>query len=400
MANPTRDEDKLEVVLQRYFNRFRKFNTDVLTKIGETIAKFDGVSPSAAHKIAQQLKYGTTLNEIYAELEKITDLSAKEMEELFDLVAKDDIEFAKEYYDTKGVEYIPYAENDALVRYVKAVANTTGQNFLNISNTKAIGFTTWDNNLQRYVFRELPQIYNDVIDEAVFNVSRGVESYQSAMSKVIKQLAASGVKVNENKVGYGTYNRRIDSSVRQNVLEGLRRVNQETQRLIGEELDSDGVEISAHTLCAEDHVDIQGKQYTKKEFEKLQSELMRPIGMYNCRHFAFSIILSVQEPSYTNKQLKQYAKESGRTFTFDGKEYTAYEGTQLQRKLETAIRYQKDAQILAKAAGNNKVILESQEKITQLTQKYRELSNVAKIPTELERAKVSGYKRVAKNKLK
>ena len=79
------------------------------------------------------------------------------------------------------------------------------------------------------------------------------------------------------------------------------------------------------------------------------------------------------------------------------KTYTNYEGTQLQRKLETEIRKQKDIQIMAKASGNKELVQESQQKITQLTRKYKELSDVSGLPTKLERARVSGYRRTKVN---
>ena len=38
--------------------------------------------------------------------------------------------------------------------------------------------------------------------------------------------------------------------------------------------------------------------------------------------------------------------------------------------------------------------------ITYLTRKYKQLSDISGLPTKMQRMKVSGYKRVAKNKLK
>ena len=50
-----KDDKKLELLLERFYNRFNQYNTKVLEKLGESIKKFDGVSPSTAHKIAQEL---------------------------------------------------------------------------------------------------------------------------------------------------------------------------------------------------------------------------------------------------------------------------------------------------------------------------------------------------------
>ena len=86
-------------------------------------------------------------------------------------------------------------------------------------------------------------------------------------------------------------------------------------------------------------------------------------------------------------------KKNNQKIEFDGKEYTKYECTQLQRKLELEIRKQKDTQIMAKASGNMELVGEAQQKITQLTHKYKELSDVSGLPTKMQRMRVSGYKR-------
>ena len=221
------------------------------------------------------------------------------------------------------------------------------------------------------------------------------------MRSTIRQLADSGIKVHEEKLAYDNgYNKRIDSAVRQDILTGIRQINIGIQEEIGQQLDANGIEISAHSPCAEDHLHIQGKQFSKKEFAKINGDLERPIGEYNCRHFIFSVILGVNQPSYTKKQLKQMEKESNAKIEYEGKTYTKYEATQVQRKLETAIRQQKDRQIIARASGDKEEIGLAQQKISQLTTKYNDFSKKVGIDTYKNRLSVSGYKRVAKSKLK
>ena len=243
--------------------------------------------------------------------------------------------------------------------------------------------------------------YRDLIDEAVFNVTTGTTDYQSAMRDVMKQLADSGVKVHEEKVGYPSgYNRRIDSSVRQNVLTGVRQVNITTQKIVGRQFGADGVEISAHSPCAEDHLSIQGKQFSNAEFKKLNASLERPIGEYNCRHFVFSIVLGVNQPSYSDKMLNQMNRESQSIIEYEGKTYTVYEATQVQRKLETAIRKQKDIQIIARASGDKDGVGMAQKNITSLTNKYNDFSKSAGLDTYKNRLTVSGYHRVSVARMK
>ena len=395
-----KDDKKLELLLERFYNRFNQYNTKVLEKMGESIKKFDGVSPTVAHQIAQELKYGTDIDDLIAELSELSGKSIKDIRESFDLVAEENVAFAEVYAKAKNMEFVDYKDNDQLKRLVKAIAGETNATFKNISNAKAIGFVLKDTNGNK-IFKNLKDTYIDLIDEAVFNAEVGVKDYQSAMRGVIKQLADSGVKIHEEKVGYPSgYNRRIDSSVRQNVLTGVRQLNLEVQKMVGREFGSYGVEISAHSPCAEDHLPIQGKQYSNAEFKKLNASLERPIGEYNCRHFVFSIVLGVNQPSYNNKMLNEINRESQSIIEYEGKKYTAYEATQVQRKLETAIRKEKDRQIIARASGDKDGVSIAQKNITTLTHKYNDFSKNAGLDTYKNRLSVSGYRKVSVAKMK
>lgn len=394
------NEQKLDIVLEKFYNMYNKYNTKVLQKLGNVVKQFDGISPTQAHIIASELKLGYDVNELLEELSKISGKSVKEVEILFDKVAEENVEFSEVYYKAKNKEFIEYKDNQQLQNLVESVKRQTDETFINLSNSRNIGFVLKDEN-NKIIYKPLSKVYNDLIDEAVFNVETGTTNYQSAMRNTIKQLADSGIKVHEEKITWKSgYNRRIDSSVRQNILTGIKQINIGIQEEIGRQLDANGVEISAHSPCAEDHLHIQGKQFSKKEFEKINGDLERPIGEYNCRHFMFSIILGVNQPSYTKKQLNQMQKESVAKVEYEGQTYTKYQATQVQRKLETEIRKQKDRQIIARASGDKEEIDISQQKISQLIRKYNDFSNKVGLNTYKNRLTVSGYKKVAKNKLK
>lgn len=391
------DNEKLDKTLELFYNRFNKFNTKVLKELGNIIKQFDGVSPSQAYQISQELKLGYDLNKLLLELSQISGKSIQDISKLFDKVAEENVNFAESYYKAKNQEFIKYEDNQQLQNLVESIKKQTNNTFINIANSKNIGFTLKDSQ-GNITYKSIPEVYNDLIDESVYNVSIGVEDYQSAMRNTIKQLADSGIKIHEEKLGYKNgYNRRLDSSVRQDILTGIRQVNLDIQKQIGEDFGADGVEISAHFPCAEDHLDIQGRQYSNEQFEKLNSNLDRPIGEYNCRHFVFSIVLGVNLPSYTKSQLARYRKESLQEVNYKGKTYTKYEATQVQRQLETAIRKQKDRQIIARASGDKEEIGLAQQKISQLTTEYNKFSRVANLDTYKNRISVSGYRPVKVN---
>ena len=389
------DDKNLDVVLEKFYNRYNQFNTKILKKMGKTIKLFDGISPSEAHILAQQLKYGTDIDDLINELSTISGKSAIEVQQLLDKVAEENVNFAEAYYKAQNKEFIKYKDNKQLQRYVNAIKNETGEMFYNISKASNIGFVFKDSR-GRTIFKPIKDVYNDLIDEAVINVSTGQKDYYSAMRNVINQLADSGVKVHEDSILYKSgYNRRIDSSVRQHILDSVRQTNIKIQEEVGREFGSDGVEVSAHSPCAEDHLPINGRQFSKKEFERINSNLDRPVGWYNCRHFVFSIILGVNKPEYSKKELHQMEIDSKEKIEYEGKTYTKYQATQTQRKLETEIRRQKDRQIIARSSGDKEEIAKAQEKITILTRKYKDFSNNAGLPVYIGRMRVSGYKRVS-----
>lgn len=155
-----------------------------------------------------------------------------------------------------------------------------------------------------------------------------------------------------------------------------------------------------------------GHQFSNKEFEKLQETGIakdyngdiidihykgnyRPISEYNCYHRPFRIVLGISKPLYTKKQLEEIKEKNNDGFDIDGKHYTMYQGTQLQRLIERRIREQKDIQILAKASGDKELVNISQLKITQYTNKYKQLCKVSGLSSQLKtRASIIGYKRI------
>ena len=73
------DNEQLDKILDLFYERFNKYNTKVLQTLGNAIKQFDGVSPSQAHEIAQELKYGFDLNELLNELSKISGKSVEDI---------------------------------------------------------------------------------------------------------------------------------------------------------------------------------------------------------------------------------------------------------------------------------------------------------------------------------
>ena len=413
-------DEVLDKVIDRLANRIEKSNEYILEKIGKSIKKIGALSSNEVQQLGQIIKYGGDYEKIAKKLSKITGLNVSEIYKIFEEVAKNDYMFAEQFYKYRDIGYIPYDENIALQEQVKAIASMTAQEYINIANTTSIGYAI-KNELGDLVFKNIKQIYYELIDDAILNVAQGKESFDEAMYKKMKEIGDSGLRVVYPTTYIGKdgkehhYTRRLDSAIRMNVKDGLKQLHIETQKQFGKEFKSDGVEITVHLNPAPDHEKVQGHQFSNEEFEKFQNDIdcydyngnfysaeseetgrdRRSIGQYNCYHTTFNIVLGVSKPNYTEEQLQEIIGKNHKGFDFEGKHYTNYEGTQLQRRIETEIRKAKDNQILGKASGNDKLILESQKRVTQLTKKYRKLNKESGLPDMIERARVSGYKRIA-----
>lgn len=409
-------DKKMEIIEERLARRIEKANSYILKEIARSIKEIGTINPSKLQQLVQSLKYGGKYKEMLKQISKLTQLNANDIEKIFDEVARTDYSFAKQFYDYKNINYIPYSENIELKKQVKALAKITANEYLNLTNTTALGFGL-PNKDGTIAFKGLKTAYYDLLDEAVLSIRQGKETFDSAMFRQLRDISESGLKViypttyiDKNGIERH-YTRRLDSAVRMNLNTALKDIHYEIQKQIGEEIDADGVEISTHEYPAEDHAEAQGRQFSNKEYEKLQTtgsattydnisidmhngEHFRPIREWNCKHYEFAIVLGVSKPQMSNEQLEAIKERNSKGFEYEGKHYTMYEGTQLQRQIETEIRKQKDVQISGVASGNEQLIQYSQSNIKTLMQKYREINKASGLEPQIERLKVEGYKKV------
>ena len=397
------NNEQEEKLVQILIDRINALNEDILTIIGNRIKQIGELTPTQVHQIQQMLMYNTDIDRIIQKLAEVSGMNVNDIYSLFEYSAKTNQDFARQFYRARGISYIPYAQNKVLKDQVRAIAKITAKEYANISRTSAIGYTIKDLD-GNITFKDISSTYKDIIDKAILNVGQGKTTYQQEMRKAIKQIGQSGLKTLDYESGRSM---RLDSAIRQNTLEGLRTLTNQIQQQFGEEFGADGVEVSHHINSAPDHIDtVDGKQFSLngdrvvngklyKDFNTVNNSLDRQVSTLNCRHYIFSIVLGVNKPQYTDKQLEEDKKKNKQGFDFEGKHYSNYEGEQLQRLIERRIREQKDVQILAKSSGDKELTLQAQTKITQLTTKYKQLCNASGLPNQLKtRASVVGYRRI------
>lgn len=130
---------------------------------------------------------------------------------------------------------------------VNSIARLTADTYLNIANTRGIGFL-FEGLDGQLSFKNIQQAYYEIIDRGILSISQGKETFQTEMRRIMKQLGNNGVVLYESG-----RTRRLDSAVRMNILDGIRQVSNETAQRFAQEYDADGVEISTHINPAPDH---------------------------------------------------------------------------------------------------------------------------------------------------
>ena len=307
---------------------------------------------------------------------------------------------------------------NSLFKTVTAEAYSTGKEMAERKDTRLSPLASYRQEaspLLRQVVRDydtmsrsttLNSDYKKTIRQYVNRLTMGGEdNAPTAMRKAIRELTAQGISTIDYQSGRSM---RMDTAVRRDLMGEFTQIVQNIQNKVGQEIGADGWEISAHEHAAIDHIDIQGHTFTNAEFEKLQNgedaediegnvyQTDRPIGMWNCRHLFFPVLIGISEPSFTNEQLEAMQDRNEDGIDFDGKHYTLYEAEQQQRQLETAMRRERENLNLYKEVRETSPQAEhdyqkSKARLAELRNEYKELGAALEpkaIRMKLERASV------------
>ena len=359
------NENWLKELPEQMVTRLNTVNEFAVHRICKRVKAIGQLAESDVDSIKSAVQYaGADIDAIKKQLAQASKKINADIEQIFAQVENANIEHLNPFYEYRGKTKL-VAGAGYIHTLVKAVERRTKGIYRNLSDTHAIGF--------RVDGKTIPirHAYINIIDRAIYLAQSGMVDYHTALRTVVNELSKSGLRRVDFKSGY---TRRLDSQAHMNILEGVRQVNTEILAQAGEEFGANGVEISAHALCAPDHINIQGKQFSKKHFDMLQSKLKRPIGTLNCHHFAIPIILGVSQPVYTADELLQLRKKSREKVEHEGEVFTRYEASQEQRKRETAIRYAKERRDALMASGDEMGAKAADKRAREMARKYYEFS--------------------------
>lgn len=350
-------------------------NTYLLKDIARRIQDAGKLTSTAAYEAWRAEWLGKDRKELERDLAQLLGVTRGEARKLLRTAARYG-------YDTTLSRYpghlIPFDANPAIQQIVSAAVALAGDGLKNITQTKAIML------MDPYgQYQTLPKAYMACTDYAFQQVFTGAADYNTAIRRACSGIVKHGVSV---AYASGVHTG-LEAAVRRNIMGGLGLMTEQISQQNHDALGCNGWEISAHANSAPDHEPIQGLQYSDAAYEELNNSLVRRIGTLNCGHVASPIILGVTRPQYTAAELEQFRQDNEKGVTFDGRHYTGYEATQMQRRMERAIRAQKRRVLLAgpedAAPRKSRLVL--------LQQEYHRFSDGVGLRTEDERLEVSGF---------
>lgn len=381
MAIKQTEEEFIDDLIQPICDIYQETNSKVLSIMVNRIKQIGTLSPTDAGRLSILLK-NQDLKQIEKALSDATKLSIKQIDSIVEESAAYNDDLSEKLYKAKNMPPTTFVTDSALLNVVDVAKKNIVDSVVNLSKTT--GF------MINGKMTSTAKTYNYAINRAIFEVEQGLFDYNTSMRSVIKQMADSGVRVVDYESGYS---RRLDSAVRMNLREGISQLNMNYREQQGNEFGSDGVEISVHGLCAPDHLPIQGKQYSTKEFELLQSTLERPVGSLNCKHVTMPIILGISKPVYSDSELEEVKENSNKQVKYQlpsGKtvEQSRYEATQSQRNQETKIRRLKDVKNQLDISGDKIGSATYQKQIKEQTVIYKRMSEQMGISPKLDRLRI------------
>lgn len=230
--------EALERVLERLQSRFDEVNSFYIRKIAEQIKKIGKLSQANINRLVIMADMTSDVREITERLMIVTRLNAQDIQAVYNAAMQQtytDPRFTQAF--TAGAQPSAVVQQ-RLMQYAQNISRQTAQTAQNLSNTTAIVAP-----------------YRRAVDRGILAVSTGLMDYQTATREIVRDIGYSGLQVQ-----YASgYHRRLDTAVRQNVVDGVKQITQHGANAIGEALEYREVEISAHMHSAPDHEPVQGR---------------------------------------------------------------------------------------------------------------------------------------------
>lgn len=366
----------------------RRIMEDVIRRIRKT----GEITSTADYQINRLIEMGKSREEVERIIKEALGATWAEMFEMYDKVAEWEYVRNREIYEQVNDDFLTPEDNKWLQQLTEATKKQTKDTLVNMA--QSYGFSVLM--AGKRVFTPFAEYYQKYVDTAIQDVVTGGTDYNSAIRKVVTQMTNSGLRVVDYASGHTN---RADVAARRAVLTGVNQITAQVSEHNAEKLDTEYFEVSWHPCARPDHQTWQGRVFSKKELGTVCGYgTVTGLCGANCRHTFHPFIPGVSERLYPDDWLEEQNKREAQTKEWNGKQLNAYEQTQQQRKMETAMRAQRQKIRLLEEAGADKddIMLEKAKYQGQLNE-YKQFSKKMGLVEQRERIYQDGLGKVATN---
>lgn len=322
---------------------YESLELEIIEAIATRIAKVGYANTVVLNNIRIAQEIGILYQDIITLVAKYNNTSYEKVAKIFEESGAKTLDRDDFIYKEAGLNPVPIKQSRSIMQMMSATIEKTAGNLQNLVMTTANTAQT--------------QFYN-AMNKAYMEVSTGVKSYSQSILGAIDNISSQGATI--------TYpsgrNMSLESAVRMNIITGVNQTCGKLQELRADELGWDLMELTAHSGARPSHASWQGKIVSRSGKKGYLS--LDDIGYgtatgfkgVNCRHDWYPY-KEGSARTYTQKQLDAWENEK---VTYNGKEYSKYDATQLQRAMERRIRADKKElaglQGILTSAKDNKLI--------------------------------------------
>lgn len=336
-------KEKLSRQIEKnYLELEERIMQDIIRRIHKT----GKITSTADYQINRLIILGNSSEDIEKMIKDALKASYPKMFELYDQVINWEYVRNKDIYEQINERFIPYEENEELQQITEALILQTRSELENI--TRSLGFYL-DYGNGRKVMTPLAEVYQKYLDAASMDIVTGAFDYNSVLRRVVTQLTNSGLRTIDYASGRSN---RVEVATRRAVMTGISQLTGQISDMNAKLLGTNYFEVAWHAGARPSHAEWQGRVYSKGDLYRICG-LGTVTGLLgaNCYHEYYPFFPGISERNWTDKWLDEKNKEENTPKKFNGKEYTVYEAKQQQRRMETAMRTQREKVDLLKKGG-------------------------------------------------
>ena len=314
----------------------------ILQDVARRIGKMDAVTPTANWQLWRYQQTEAVRNDVVKLLARYSGKSETAIRKLLLQAATEAMEREDAIYYHYDMEPTPFDESAALNNLLDAGARQTCGTWQNLTATTANTVTG---------------AFERTLDAAWLKVSTGAFDYKTAVKQAVDSLADDMPMVTYPS----GHKDSIEVAARRAILTGVNQTAGKLQVARADEMGVEFFETTAHGGARPSHAEWQGRQfhrggavdYKGKHYPDFEAATGYGTGAglcgWNCRHQFFACFPELSDPpAWTREQLETL---NARNIEWNGKKYTAYEISQMQRARERNVRRWKKRYLAEDAAG-------------------------------------------------